>query len=86
MLSGFSWGTQDWTEIIPTQNFRLVLLFSDKTVEDDSPEDGMSSSKMTLQFTPTPAITGLLLYAGANCNRDCPFKVAFGEGTVPLAP
>ena len=33
-----------------------------------------------LQFTPTPVFAKFLFDKGANCNRDCPFKVAFGEG------
>ena len=33
-----------------------------------------------LQFTPTPVFEKFLFDKGANCNRDCPFKVAFGEG------
>ena len=32
-----------------------------------------------LQFTPTPVFEKFLFDKGANRNRDCPFKVAFGE-------
>jgi len=28
----------------------------------------------------------ILLYLGVNDNGDCPFKVAFDKGGVPLAP
>ncbi len=40
----------------------------------------LNSYDILLQFTPTPVFEKFLFDKGANCNRDCPFKVAFGEG------
>ena len=40
----------------------------------------MKRESGVLQFTPTPVFEKFLFDKGANCNRDCPFKVAFGEG------
>ena len=40
----------------------------------------MKRESGVLQFTPTPVFEKFLFDKGANCNRDCPFKVAFSEG------
>ena len=40
----------------------------------------MKRESGVLQFTPTPVFEKFLFDKGANCNRDCPFKVAIGEG------
>ena len=46
---------------------------------------GMAIRKSKLPFTLTPDFIIILLYLGLDGNRDCPFKVAFGEGALPLA-